>query len=169
MGLNASYDVEPVNLSGLPRVKLLKLDVKLYGRGTGDRGACWFSSTGKHVSTIASRQLTNNSEDSTIMLYFMEKDFGYEKKRNFVIILTFVNGPANRQSPPNPHDCKKWSGCCEASSDANIFWIMLCTAARTTWSFDDDKTLLIFWSRREWLWNKYSIRFWKYKFHIFLT
>jgi hypothetical protein len=40
MGLNASYDVEPVNLSGLPRVKLLKLDVKLYGRGTGDRGAC---------------------------------------------------------------------------------------------------------------------------------
>lgn len=66
-------------------------------------------------------------------------------------LITLVNGPANLQSPPNPQDCKKWSGCCEASSDANIFWIILCTAARTTWSFDDDNTLLIFWSRSEWL------------------
>lgn len=29
--------------------------------------------------------------------------------------------------------------------------MMLCAAANTTWSFDDDNTLLIFWSRSEWL------------------
>lgn len=68
-------------------------------------------------------------------------------KKNF----TFVNGPANLHSPPKPHDWRKSNDCCEASSDASIFWIMLCAAAKTTWSFDCDKTLLIFWSRSEWL------------------
>jgi hypothetical protein len=67
--LYSSYEDEPVNLSGLPSVRELRLDVKLYGRGTGESGACWFSSTGKQVSTIASRQFTNSSEDSTIILY----------------------------------------------------------------------------------------------------
>lgn len=60
-----SYEVEP--LSGDPKVRLLKLDVKLYG--LGEDGTGWFSSTGKQVSTIASKQLTNNSDDSTTILY----------------------------------------------------------------------------------------------------
>lgn len=68
-------------------------------------------------------------------------------------LLTFVKGPANLHNPPKPHDCRKWSGCWEASSDASMFWMMLWTAASTTWSFDDDKTLLIFWSSSEWLWK----------------
>ena len=61
-----NYEDKP--LSGDPNVKLLKLDVKLYG--LGDEGTGWFSSAGKHVSTMASRQFTNSSEDSTIILYY---------------------------------------------------------------------------------------------------
>lgn len=83
------------------------------------------------------------------MLYWKKN---YEKCLvNAIAYATLVNGPANLQSPPKPQDCKKWSGCCEESSDANIFWMMLWTAAKTTWSLDDERTLLIFWSSNEWL------------------
>lgn len=48
-------------------VKLLRLQLKLCVRGA----TCvpLESSIGKHVSTIASKQLTNNSDDSPIKLY----------------------------------------------------------------------------------------------------
>lgn len=52
---------------GDPNVKLLRLELKWYGLGDGGTGVD--SSTGRHVSTIASRQFTNNSDDSPIMLY----------------------------------------------------------------------------------------------------
>ena len=45
------------------------------------------SSTGRQVSTKASRALLNNSTFSALLF-------------------AFVNGPANRQSPPNPQLCK---------------------------------------------------------------
>lgn len=48
-------------------VRLLKLQLKLCV--LGDTIAPAESSIGKHVSTIASRQLTNNSDDSPIKLY----------------------------------------------------------------------------------------------------
>lgn len=80
----------------------------------------------------------------------------WKLKFNWLLIyfnsfITFVNGPANLQSPPKPQDWRKRRDCCEASSDASIFWIILWAAAKTIWSFDCDKTLLIFWSRSEWL------------------
>lgn len=58
---------------GEPTVRLLKLELKWYGRGGGTGTAG--SSTGKQVSTIASRQFTNSSDDSPIMLYC--RDFVY--------------------------------------------------------------------------------------------
>lgn len=62
---------------------------------------------------------------------------------------TFVNGPANRQRPPNPQLCRKCNCCCDASSVANIFCMILWTANKTSWSFDTDKMLFIFWSSSE--------------------
>lgn len=53
---------------GEPSVRLLRLELRLYGRGEGGTGPD--SSPGKQVSTMASKQLTNNSEDSPIMLYY---------------------------------------------------------------------------------------------------
>lgn len=53
---------------GEPIVRLLRLELRWYGRGEGGTGIAG-SSTGKQVSTIASRQLTKSSEDSPIMLY----------------------------------------------------------------------------------------------------
>lgn len=63
--------------------------------------------------------------------------------------LTFVNGPANRQRPPKPQLWRKCNCCCDGSSVANIFWIILCTAIKTNWSFETDNILLIFWSSKE--------------------
>lgn len=59
--------VAPLSV-GEPIVKLLKLELKWPGRGDGGTGQEG-SSTGKQVSTIASRQFTNSSEDSPIILY----------------------------------------------------------------------------------------------------
>lgn len=53
---------------GDPNVKLLRLELKLYGLGDGGTGGV-SSTENKHVSTIASKQFTNSSDDSTIMLY----------------------------------------------------------------------------------------------------
>lgn len=52
---------------GDPKVRLLRLELKLYGRGDGGTGVV--SSPGRHVSTIASKQFTNNSDDSPIIVY----------------------------------------------------------------------------------------------------
>lgn len=52
---------------GEPKVRLLRLELKLYGRGDGGTGTV--SSPGRHVSTMASKQLTNNSDDSPIIVY----------------------------------------------------------------------------------------------------
>lgn len=70
----------------------------------------------------------------------------------FLLTLVFVNGPANRHKPPKPQLCKKCSCCCDGSSVANMFWIILWIALRMAWSFDMDSTLFIFWSSNEWLW-----------------
>lgn len=155
---------------GEPSVKLLMLELKWYGRGDG--GTPGDSSTkNRHVSTIASRQLTNSSDDSTIMLYWKEYNvISFIKMRNnsysfkelrFCLQsgdpeapqsqLTLVNGPANRHNPPNPHVWRNNNGCWQASSDANIFWMILCTAANMTRSFDTDNTWFIFWSKSVWL------------------
>lgn len=50
-------------------VRLLRLQLKLCTRGGAVVPAA--SSTGKHVSTIASKQFTNNSDDSPIKLYYI--------------------------------------------------------------------------------------------------
>lgn len=140
--------VEYVPLSvGEPSVRLLRLELKWYGLGDGGTGV---SSTGRHVSTIASRQLTNSSDDSPIMLYCRELN----QLALFLFIknwFTFVNGPAKRQRPPKPQLCRKCSCCCDGSSVASIFCIILWTAINTTWSLDTDRILLIFWSSNEWL------------------
>lgn len=66
-GKNVSTDYSPLSV-GEPNVKLLKLELRFwYGLGDGGTGAD--SSTGRHVSTIASKQLTNSSDDSPIILY----------------------------------------------------------------------------------------------------
>lgn len=71
--------------------------------------------------------------------------------KNEIFTLVFVNGPANRHKPPKPQLCRKCNCCCDGSSVANIFWIILWIAFKTAWSFDMDSTLLIFWSSNEWL------------------
>lgn len=139
---------------GEPSVRLLKLELKWYGFGDG--GTVVVSSTGKHVSTIASKQFTNNSDDSPIKLYWktkMSASVG-DMQSNFwnrTLTLGLVNGPAKRQSPPKPQLCKKCNCCWDGSSVANIFWMILWMAIRTAWSFDIESTLLIFWSSNEWL------------------
>lgn len=74
-----------------------------------------------------------------------------------MFLITFVNGPAKRHNPPKPHVCKKCNGCWFASSDCNIFSIILCTAAKTTLSVDVNNILLILWSSRECLENNNKI------------
>lgn len=133
---------------GEPNVKLLRLELKWYGLGEGGTGAD--SSTGKQVSTMASRQFTNSSDDSPIILYCKKKK--YKIKLRFsspFYFWTFVNGPANRHRPPKPQLCRKCNCCWDGSSVANIFCIILWTAISTTWSFETDKMLLIFWSSNE--------------------
>ena len=99
-------------------MRLLRLELRLYGRGDGGIGV--LSSTGRHVSTIASRKLTNSSDDSTIMLYCGEWGSIENKQRSItgdgVVVVffgslnndpTLVNGPAKRHSPPKPQLCRK--------------------------------------------------------------
>lgn len=47
------------------------------------------------------------------------------------LTLGLVNGPANRQSPPKPQLCKKCNCCCDGSSVASIFCMILCMAINT--------------------------------------
>lgn len=63
---NVTVDYSPLSV-GEPNVRLLRLELRWYGLGDG--GTVVESSWGRHVSTIASRQFTNNSDDSPIMLY----------------------------------------------------------------------------------------------------
>lgn len=136
---------------GEPSVRLLRLELKLYGFGDG--GTAAFSSRGKHVSTIASKQLTNSSDDSPMRLYWKGRlkqincSLDWETERK--LTLGLVNGPAKRQSPPKPQLCRKWSCCWDGSSVASMFWIILWMAISTAWSFEMDSTLLIFWSSSE--------------------
>lgn len=77
--------------------------------------------------------------------------FEWKNNKNKILTLGLVNGPAKRQSPPKPQLCKKCNCCCDGSSVANIFWMILWMAIKTAWSFDIESTLLIFWSSSEWL------------------
>lgn len=69
------------------------------------------SSSGRQVSTRASRQLTNSSTFSALQL-------------------DLVKNPANLHKPPKPQLCRKCSCCWLVSSQLIMFSMILCTAPR---------------------------------------
>lgn len=89
----------------------------------------------------------------------MENRFNSGQSHKIPLTLVFVNGPANRHNPPKPQLCRKCNCCCDASSVASMFWIILWMAFKMAWSLDIDRTLLIFWSSNEWLqkWTEKSV------------
>lgn len=70
-GMHSVQDEDPRSES---IVKLLMLEESPWSGGRGERGA--FSSAGKttDVSTIASKQFTNSSDDSCSILYYLKKN-----------------------------------------------------------------------------------------------